>query len=56
MTMQLQSYIAGRWIGRDAAQTLRSASDQRSSTLVPCHPVVLPLSSFDMPTRLNNTQ
>ena len=25
MTMQLQSYIAGRWIGRDAAQTLRSA-------------------------------
>ena len=23
--MQLQSYIAGRWIGRDAAQTLRSA-------------------------------
>ena len=25
MTMQLQSYIAGRWIGREAAQTLRSA-------------------------------
>src|SRR5574343_330794 len=25
MSMQLQSYIAGRWIGRDAAQSLRSA-------------------------------
>ncbi|MBQ0945802.1 phenylacetic acid degradation bifunctional protein PaaZ [Ideonella sp. 4Y16] len=25
MTMQLQSYIAGRWVGREAAQTLRSA-------------------------------